>query len=105
MNEILAREKVAWKVYGRYSDWKILYDAGAPPRDGDDQSVDGVPWQRLEARHPHKSRAFRQALILEGIDFNGARALVGTCHTDDVVAETLAGIEAAVRSVKGNGLA
>ena len=104
MNEILAREKVAWKVYGKHSDWKLYYGADAPPHDGDDQSVDDVPWQRLDARHPQQSRALRQALILQGIDFNGGRALVGTCHTDDVIAETLAGFEAAVRAVKESGL-
>jgi glutamate-1-semialdehyde 2,1-aminomutase len=105
MNEILAREKVLWKVYGQYSDWKMYYDAEAPPRDGDDQSVDDVPWQRLDARHPEPSRALRQALILQGIDFNGGRALVGTCHTDDIIADTLSGFAAAVRMVKEQGVA
>jgi glutamate-1-semialdehyde 2,1-aminomutase len=104
MNTVLARERVPWKVYGRYSDWKLYYGADAPPRDGEDQDVDDVPWQRLDARHPRQSRALRQALILQGIDFNGGRALVGTCHTDDVVAETLAGFEAAVRAVKESGM-
>jgi glutamate-1-semialdehyde 2,1-aminomutase len=104
MNTVLAREQVPWKVYGRYSDWKLYYGADAPPRDGEDQDVDDVPWQRLDARHPRQSRALRQALILQGIDFNGGRALVGTCHTDDVVAETLAGFEAAVRAVKESGM-
>ena len=105
MNEILAREKVAWKVYGQHSDWKLFYGADAPPRDGADQSVDDIPWQRLDGKFPQQSRAMRQALILQGIDFNGARALVGTCHTDDVVADTLAGFAEAVRAVKADGLA
>jgi len=105
MNTILARERIAWKVYGQYSDWKLYYGADASPRDGDDQAVDDVPWQRLDARHPQQSLALRQALILQGIDFNGGRALVGTCHTDDIIAETLAGFEAAMRAVKENGLA
>jgi glutamate-1-semialdehyde 2,1-aminomutase len=105
MNEILAREKVAWRVYGRHSDWKLYYGADAPPRDGDDQSVDDVPWQRLDSRHPRQSGALRQALILQGIDFNGGRALVSTCHTDAVIAETLAGFAAAVQAVKDSGLA
>jgi hypothetical protein len=65
--------------------------------------VDDVLWERLDARHPQRSRAFRQALTLQGIDFNGGRALVGTCHTDDIIAETLAGFEAAVRVVKEQG--
>jgi hypothetical protein len=47
-----------------------------------------------------QSRALRQAMILQGIDFNGARALVGTCHTDEVVAQTLDSFAAAVRAVK-----
>ena len=105
MNEILGRAKIAWKVYGQHSDWKLFYGADAPPRDGADQAVDDIPWQRLDSRFPQQSRALRQALILQGIDFNGARALVGTCHTDDVVAETLSGFEAAVRALKADGLA
>jgi len=105
MNEILARDNIPWKVYGQHSDWKLFYGADAPPRDGADQSVDDIPWQRLDGKFPQQSRALRQALILQGIDFNGARALVGTCHTDDVVAETLSGFEAAVRALKADGLA
>ena len=103
MNDILARAGVAWQVYGQHSDWKIFYGADAPPRDGNDQAVDAVPWQQLDAKFPAQSRALRQALILEGVDFNGARALVGTCHTDDVIAETLDGFRNAVRRVKQEG--
>ncbi len=105
MNDILARERVAWKVYGQHSDWKLFYGAEAPPRDGNDQAVDEIPWQRLDGKFPQQSRALRQALILQGIDFNGARALVGTCHTDGVVADTLTAFEAAVQAVKADGLA
>jgi glutamate-1-semialdehyde 2,1-aminomutase len=105
MNDILAREQVAWKVYGTYSDWKIYYGADAPPRDGADQAVDDIPWQRLDAKFPEPSRALRQAMILQGVDFNGGRALVGTCHTDEVVSDTLDSFAAAVRAVKQEGLA
>jgi len=105
MNEILAREKVAWKIYGEYSDWKIFFGAGAPPRDGSDQSVQDVDWRRLDAKNAEQSRALRQALILHGVDFNGARALVGTCHTDEILGETFAAFEAAIRAMKEEGLA
>ena len=100
MNEILAREKVAWKVYGEHSDWKIFFGADAPPRDGDDQAVDGIDWKRLDAKDAARSRALRQALILNGVDFNGARALVGTCHTDAILDDTLAGFARAVRLMR-----
>ena len=105
MNEILAREKVAWKIYGASSDWKIFFGADAPPRDGGDQSVADVDWRRLDAKDPDRSRALRQALVLNGVDFNGARALVSTCHTDDVLDETFTAFEAAVRAMKDEGLA
>jgi glutamate-1-semialdehyde 2,1-aminomutase len=105
MNEILAREKVAWKIYGASSDWKIFFGADAPPRDGADQSVADVDWRRLDAKDPDRSRALRQALVLNGVDFNGARALVSTCHTDDVLDETFTAFEAAVRAMKDEGLA
>ncbi|ETW98753.1 MAG: hypothetical protein ETSY1_17540, partial [Candidatus Entotheonella factor] len=105
MNDTLAREGVAWKVYGQHSDWKVFYGADAPPRDGDDQDVSEVPWQRLDGKFPQQSRALRQTMILRGIDFNGARALVGTCHTDEVVEDTLSSFDEAVRAVKEEGLA
>ena len=105
MNEILAREGVAWKVYGEHSDWKIFFGAETPPRDGADQSVRDVDWRRLDAKNAEQSVALRQALILNGVDFNGARALVGTCHTDEIIGETLVAFEAAVRAVKEEGLA
>lgn len=105
MNEILARESVSWKVYGDHSDWKIYYDADAPPTGGEDQSVMDVPWVRLNARHPEKSRALRQAVILHGIDFNGDRALVSTAHTPDIIEETLAGFGSAIRMLKKEGVA
>ncbi len=105
LNEILAREAVAWKIYGEHSDWKVFFGADAPPRDGADQSVDGIDWRRLDGKHAEATRALRQALVLQGVDFNGGRGLVGTCHTDDVLAETLDAFATAVRAVKEEGLA
>ena len=105
MNDILAQEAVAWRVYGEYSDWKIFFDADAPPRDGEDQDVSGIDWQRLDSKNAQKSRALRQALILHGVDFNGARALVGACHTDAVIEETLAAFRAGVQTMKEEGVA
>ena len=49
--------------------------------------MSGIDWRRLDSKNAQKSRALRQALILHGVDFNGARALVGACHTDDVIEE------------------
>ena len=57
-------------------------------------------WQISTAEPCHAAGAHPQ-----GVDFNGARALVSTCHTDDVVADTLAGFAEAVRAVKADGLA
>jgi glutamate-1-semialdehyde 2,1-aminomutase len=105
LNEILAREKVGWKIYGEHSDWKIFFGAGAPPRDGSDQSVADVDWRRLDAKDAERSRALRQALILNGVDFNGARALVSTCHTDAILDETFAAFAAAIRAMREEGLA
>ncbi len=104
MNEILAQEAIAWKVYGKHSDWKLFYGAESPPQGGSDQSVVDVPWQRIDAKFPQQSRALRQAMILQGVDFNGGRALVGVCHTDDVVEQTLEGFGKAVRVLKEAGL-
>jgi glutamate-1-semialdehyde aminotransferase len=67
--------------------------------------VDGIDWRRLDAKDAARSRALRQALILNGVDFNGGRALVSPCHTDAVIDETLAAFETALRQLKEEGLA
>ena len=103
--DALTAKKVAWKIYGEHSDWKVFFGADAPPRDGADQSVAGIDWRRLDAKHGDQSRALRQALVLQGVDFNGGRALVGTCHTDDVIGETVTAFAAAVRAMKDEGFA
>ena len=59
----------------------------------------------LDAKDAERSRALRQALILGGVDFNGARALVSTCHTDAVIDETVAAFETAIRTMREEGLA
>ena len=64
-----------------------------------------IEWRRLDGKNPERSRALRQALILHGVDFNGARALVSTCHTDAVIEETLAAFDTAVRALKEEGVA
>src|SRR5262249_4160292 len=105
MSETLARHKVAWKIYGEHSDWKIFFGADAPPRDGSDQSVRDVDWRHLDAKNADQSRALRRGLLLNGAASSGAGAFVGPCHTDDVIAETLAAFDTAIRAMKEEGLA
>src|SRR5438132_663778 len=47
----------------------------------------------------------RRAKIAHAGTFNGGRALVGTCHTDEILGETLTAFETAVRAMKEEGLA
>src|SRR5262249_61516641 len=65
MNETLARHKVAWKIYGEHSDWKIFFGADAPPRDGSDQSLRHVDWRRLDAKDAQQRRAAPPTPILQ----------------------------------------
>lgn len=103
LNEVLAQEHVAWKAYGHSSDCKLFYGADAPPRDGEDQRVDDIAWQRLNQKYP-QPQAMRQAMILNGVDFSGGRALVSTQHSDDVLAETLDAFRRSVRMLREVGL-
>jgi len=64
-----------------------------------------VDWRRLDAKDAERSRALRQSLILGGVDFNGARALVSTCHTDAVLDATVAAFETAIRIMREENLA
>jgi len=104
MNEILARESVAWKIYGDHSDWKIFF-APAPRRAAarisQSRTSTGAGWTR---RTPSRAaRSGRRSSCTAWTSTAGERWSGPATPTSP--RETLTAFEAAIRDMKEEGLA
>ena len=106
LNQLFAQRGVDWIAYGEFSGFRLLtgYQGPRPERD------DFVPYDgdlhRLDApRPPQLTHAFRQALLLHGVDAPGLGGMTTAAHTEADVEATVAGVAAAVDLLRAEGLA
>ncbi len=94
LNALFAALDVDWIAYGDFSGFRILanYEGPRPeddefiPHDGDVHKLDAPRDARLHS-------AFRQAMLLQGVDVWGLSGMTSIAHTDADVEQTLAAIE------------
>jgi glutamate-1-semialdehyde 2,1-aminomutase len=105
LNELFAARSVDWIAYGAFSFLRLLprYEGPRPtgddftPYDGSVEKLDGPRDGRLVA-------AFRQAMLLNGVDLIGLGGMTTAAHTDADVAETLAATGRALDLLAEEGL-
>jgi glutamate-1-semialdehyde 2,1-aminomutase len=93
-------------AYGEFSFFKLLagYDGKRPDRD-DFVPYDGDP-NRLDApKGPNLVRAFRQAMLLHGVDLPGLSGMTTAAHTEVDVEQTVAAVAGALDLLEEEGLA
>ena len=85
---------------------RLLPDYDGPRPDGDDFiPYEGDP-KRLDApRDPRLTTAFRQAMLLNGVDLPGLGGMTMAAHTEEDVERTTAAVAAAVELLSEEGLA
>lgn len=105
LNELFSRRAVNMVAYGEFSMVSILpnYDG---PRPTDDAFI---PYEnrieRLDCkRDPVLSHAFRCALLLNGVDFFGWRAMLSGTHTPSDVQRTISAFSGAIDLLRQDGL-
>lgn len=105
LNQLFVRRGVNWIAYGEFSMLAVLpnYDG---PYSGDD---DFIPYDnridKLDTkRDPVLSHAFRCALLVNGIDLFGWRAMLSAAHTSDDIERTVQGFSGAIDLLRSDGL-
>ena len=92
LNQMFAAEGVSWIVYGDFSAFKIVTNYTGPrpssaesraetgfvPYGGDFAKLDGKPDPKLK-------HAFRQAMLLNGVDLPGLAGMSNASHTEEDV--------------------
>lgn len=105
LNELFVRRNVNWIAYGEFSMLSILpnYDG---PRSTDDGFIPyGNQMDKLDTRRdPVLSHAFRCALLLNGVDFFGWRAMLSAAHTHGDIQRTISAFSNAIDLLRKDGL-
>jgi len=81
-NEILARQRLNWAVYGTYSAFHLFMNPRGQRIDPFAFDPHAVPWTDLKTKPAETVNALRLALLLEGVDISGwPGGLTSAAHT------------------------
>jgi glutamate-1-semialdehyde 2,1-aminomutase len=106
LNALLARRGDDWLAYGEFSAFRLLPGYQGPRPTGDDFIPYGGSLQQLDAPWDRRLvHAFRQAMLLQGVDLPGLGGMTTAAHTDADVDRTVAAVAAALDLLREERLA
>ncbi len=104
LNALFAKSSLNWLAYGDFSAIKIMPDYDGPRPDGDDFLPYGGDWRKLDRKFDAAlSQAFRQALLLGGVDWMGWGGSTSAAHSEEDVERTVAGFASAIDWLRADG--
>jgi glutamate-1-semialdehyde 2,1-aminomutase len=105
LNELFARRNVDWVAYGEFSGVTVLPEYDGPRPESDDFIPYGNSLEKLDRKLDQRlSHAFRCALLLNGVDFFGWRAMLSSAHTPEDIARTVEAVSGAIGLLRADGL-
>ncbi len=97
LNDGFASAGVAWAAYGQQANFFVYLNAGGLSIDPKNFDPLSVPYQDLKTKPPGLMNKLRLALLIGGVDINGAGAgVISATHDGDDMDQTVAAFEAAV---------
>jgi glutamate-1-semialdehyde 2,1-aminomutase len=105
LNEVFVRKSINWVAYGEFSGVNIVIDYDGPRPDGDDFIPYNNALEMLDRKvDPALTHAFRQGLLLGGVDFFGWRAMLSGAHTDADLDRTAVAMAECIDWLRADGL-
>ena len=97
LNELFASRDLDWIAYGDFSGFRLLPGYHGPrPRSDDFIPYEGAI-EKLDAPQPARLRhAFRQAMLLNGVDVSGLGGMTTAAHTEADVEAIIGAVSAAI---------
>jgi glutamate-1-semialdehyde 2,1-aminomutase len=106
LNEVFAAGGLEWVAYGEFSGFKLLPGYRGPRPIGDDFVPHGGDANRLEGpRNARLGHAFRQAMLLHGVDLPGLGGMTTAAHTEADVERTAVAVAGSIEMLRAEGLA
>jgi glutamate-1-semialdehyde 2,1-aminomutase len=97
LNNLFAERGDPWIAYGEFSGFRLLPDYDGPRPTGDDFiPYNGAPDRLDGPRSPQLTHAFRQGMLLHGVDLFGLSGMTTAAHSDADVEKTVAAVAATV---------
>jgi glutamate-1-semialdehyde 2,1-aminomutase len=105
LNALFAARDIPWVAYGEFSFFRLLPGYRGPRPDRDDFiPCEGDPDQLDVPRDPRLVRAFRQGMLLGGVDLPGLGGMTMAAHTEADVEQTVAAVAATLDLLRAEGL-
>ena len=105
LNATFAERDLPWAAYGDFSLVHLFPDYHGPRPTGDDFiPLDGSVGKLDAPKNPKKVHAFRQAMLLNGVDLPGLGLFLTCEHTEADVDKTVAAVGKAVEALAAEGL-
>jgi glutamate-1-semialdehyde 2,1-aminomutase len=105
LNTLFADRSAPWIVYGEFSGFKFLPGYHGPRPTGDDFIPHGGDLDRLDgSKERSLVHAFRQGMLLHGVDLPGLAGLTTAAHTDADVDRTVDAVAATLDLLQSEGL-
>jgi glutamate-1-semialdehyde 2,1-aminomutase len=103
LNAFFAERGIPWVAYGEFSGFRLLPGYDGPRPTSDDFLPYGGAIDKLDAPRPVQiAHAFRQAMLLNGVDLMGLGGMTTAAHTDEDIEATVTAVSEAVSEL-GNG--
>ena len=104
LNAVLAREGLAWAVYGTSSGFHVFLNPRGRAITPDDFDPFACTMEELKTQPPRLAARLRLALLLHGVDLSGRLSgFTSIAHTEDDIRETVAALTASVRMLRAEG--
>jgi glutamate-1-semialdehyde 2,1-aminomutase len=105
LNALFAERDAAWAAYGEFSGVKLLPDYQGPrPTSDDFIPYDGALDKLGGAKNPRLPHAFRQGMLLHGVDLPGLAMMTMASHTEADVEQTVAAVAGTLDLLREEGL-
>jgi glutamate-1-semialdehyde 2,1-aminomutase len=106
INALFADRGAAWVAYGEFSAFKLLPGYQGPRPTGDDFLPYGGDLAKLDGgANPKLVHAFRQGMLLHGVDLMGLGGMTTAAHTETDIEQTVAAVSNTLDLLRAEGLA
>ena len=106
LNALFAERGAAWAAYGEFSCFKLLPGYEGPRPNGDDFiPYDGVLDKLDNTKNAKFVPAFRQGMLLHGVDLMGLGGMTTAAHTETDIEQTVAAVAGTLDLLREEGAA
>jgi glutamate-1-semialdehyde 2,1-aminomutase len=106
LNDLFAERGDSWVAYGEFSGFKLLPGYQGPRPDSDDFLPYGGALDKLgAAANRQLVHAFRQGMLLHGVDLPGLAGMTNAAHTETDIELTVAAVAGTLDLLREEGLA